>query len=137
MRRALERVLQWESGSIDAILSRSTPTPTQPKGEVTAQDRFSLARQVVSLKATFAKHAEAIGPEAREALVSEATRSAREAEESIIKMMPWLDDSERGEAIALLVELRTPLYGRLARLGDGRRVGEFGPGRPSSGRYSM
>ena len=40
-------------------------------------------------------------------------------------MMPWLDDSERGEAIALLVELRTPLYGRLARLGDdGRRVGE-------------
>ena len=39
-------------------------------------------------------------------------------------MMPGLDDSERGEAIALLVELRTPLYGRLARLGDGRRVGE-------------
>jgi hypothetical protein len=67
--------LQWESGSIDAILAGSPPTPTQPKGEVTAQDRFSLARQVVSLKATFAKHAEAMGPEAREALVSEATRS--------------------------------------------------------------
>jgi len=79
---------------------------------------------VVSLEATFAKHAEAMGPEAREALVSEPTRSAREAEESIIKMMPWLDDSERGEAIALHVELRTPLYGRLP-LGDGRRVGEF------------
>ena len=79
----------------------------------------------MSLEATFAKHAEAMGPEAREALVSEPTRSAREAEESIIKMMPWLDDSERGEAIALLVELRTPLCGRLPRLGDGRRVGEF------------
>lgn len=108
-RRALERVLQWESGSIDAILAGGVPTPAQPKSEVSAEDRFSLAKQVVSLKATFAKHADGVTPEAREALVAEITRSAREAEESIIKLMPWLDDRQRGEAIQLLVELRSPL----------------------------
>ena len=34
---------------------------------------------------------------------------AREAEQTIVKVMPWLDDAERGEAIELLVALRAPL----------------------------
>ena len=78
-----------------------------------------------------------MGPEAREALVSEPTRSAREAEESIIKMMPWLDDSERGEAIALLVELRTPSTGGYRGWGMVGVLVSFGPGANQSGRYSM
>jgi hypothetical protein len=41
--------------------------------------------------------------------MEQITRSAREAEESIIKLMPWLDDAERGEAIRLLGELRAPV----------------------------
>lgn len=41
--------------------------------------------------------------------MAEMANSAREAEETIVRMMPWLSDSERGEAIDLLVKLREPL----------------------------
>jgi hypothetical protein len=118
MRRALEDALEWESGSVDAILAGGPPTlrepkadtdATPPKPDAGAGDRFSLAKQVVALKNTFAQHAAGISDEARDALVEQITSSAREAEESIVKVMPWLDDTERGEAIELLVALRTPL----------------------------
>ena len=82
---------------------------TQPKAGAEAQDRFSLAKQVVALKTTFAQHAAGVSQEARDALVEQITRSAREAEQTIVKVMPWLDDAERGEAIELLVALRAPL----------------------------
>src|SRR3954451_23689937 len=51
MRRALERVLEWESGSVDAVIAgaRATAAETNP-AETSAVDRFALARQVVSLK---------------------------------------------------------------------------------------
>jgi hypothetical protein len=42
-------------------------------------------------------------------------RSAREAEESIIRMMAWLDDTDRDEAIDLLVELRNALRPNVTR----------------------
>lgn len=119
MRRALEDALEWESGSVDAILAGGPPTvkqpkadsdaPTRPKPDAEASDRFSLAKQVVALKATFTQHVAGVSHEARAALVDQITRSAREAEESIVKVMPWLDDTERGEAIELLVALRAPL----------------------------
>ncbi len=112
MRRALEDALEWEPGSIDAVLAGGSPAPAKLAAEAASTDhseRFSLAKQVVALKATFAKHADGVGPDAREALVAEITRSAREAEESLIKVMPWLDDTDRGEAIELLVQLRAEL----------------------------
>jgi transcriptional regulator with XRE-family HTH domain len=110
MRRALERVLEWESGSIDAILVGDVATPVAVKpSETAAADRFALARQVVSLKAAFAKHLEGMAADTRHALVAEVTRSAREAEESIITVMTWLDDTERGQAIELLAALREPI----------------------------
>jgi transcriptional regulator with XRE-family HTH domain len=110
MRRALERVLEWEPGSIDAILTGDVATPLQPKtSEAAAPDRFALARQVVSLKAAFAKHLDGMAADTRHALIAEVTRSAREAEESIVTVMPWLDDTERGQAIELLVALREPI----------------------------
>ena len=110
MRRALEDALQWESGSVDAVLAGDSPATAEPTAaDVDTQDRFSLARQVVALKATFARHADGVGVEARDALAAQIIRSAREAEESIVKLMPWLSDAERGEAIELLVQLRAAL----------------------------
>lgn len=110
-RRALEQALEWESGSIDDVLQGGSPTEARaPHGQAPPEsgDRFALAKQVLSMKATFAKHQDQIEPAARDALVGEITKSAREAEQAIIALMPWLDDQERGEAIALLGELRAP-----------------------------
>lgn len=111
LRRSLERVLKWESGSVEAVLEGGAPKviqqpitpapPTSPGG-----DRFALARRVLSMKETFGRHRDQMEPTAREALSEEIIRSAREAEEGIIALMPWLDEAERGEAISLLAELR-------------------------------
>jgi transcriptional regulator with XRE-family HTH domain len=109
-RRNLEQVLQWESGSIDAILAGGVPTPEQEKpSEPPESDRFWAARQVVSLKATFSRIREGMAGDAQEALLAEITRSAKEAEEAIVTVLPWLDDVERGVAIQLLVDLRAPI----------------------------
>lgn len=112
LRRSLERVLKWESGSIETVLEGgapkevqqpSTPSPPPPSP---GGDRFALARRVLSMKETFGKHRDQMEQSAREALSEEITRSAREAEGGIIALMPWLDEAERGEAISLLAELR-------------------------------
>lgn len=86
----------------------ATVVQTKPDS-ASAIDRFALARQVVSLKATLSKHLGGMADDTRRALVGEVTRSAREAEESIITVMPRLDDDERGQAIELLVALRDPI----------------------------
>ncbi|MDV3133354.1 helix-turn-helix domain-containing protein [Mycobacterium sp. 29Ha] len=110
MRRALERALEWGAGSIDAVIAGGAATVVQTKPDTaSAVDRFALARQVVSLKATLIKHLDGMADDTRRALVGEVTRSAREAEESIITVMPRLDDNERGQAIELLVTLRDPI----------------------------
>jgi hypothetical protein len=109
-RRNLEQVLLWESGSVDAILAGGVPTPQREKpSEPPESDRFWGARQVLSLKATFARIRGRMADDARAALLAEITRSAKEAEEAIVTMLPWLDDAERGVAIQLLLELRAPL----------------------------
>jgi transcriptional regulator with XRE-family HTH domain len=113
MRRALERVLEWESGSVDAVVADGVASPVLAKpAEASAVDRFALARQVVALKAAFVKHLGGMATDTRQALIAEVARSAREAEESIITVMPWLDSNERGEAIELLVALREPIESR-------------------------
>ncbi|OBB94636.1 hypothetical protein A5779_19510 [Mycolicibacterium peregrinum] len=117
LRRTLERAIEWESGSIDAVLEGGTATkvagaPRQHPGAhaerppQTGGDRFALAKRVLAMKSTFSKHRAQMERIAREALSEEITRSAREAEEGIIALMPWLDEAERGEAISLLAELR-------------------------------
>lgn len=115
---ALEKALQWESGSVNAILAGDSPTVVVPEPVVSmapahpaepTTDKFALARRVLALRDTFADHQATISPEARETLAAEMARSAREAEETIIRMMSWLDDTERGQAIDLLVELRNAL----------------------------
>jgi transcriptional regulator with XRE-family HTH domain len=130
----LERALEWEPGSIRAVLGGGVPTvvvhrvPDEPATTVRtddhapmtarsseAGDRFALAHHVLALRDTFAAHQGTIGQEAREALAAEMARSAREAEESIIRMMSWLEDSDRDEAIDLLVELRNALRPNVTR----------------------
>jgi transcriptional regulator with XRE-family HTH domain len=83
----------------------STDAPAGPD----AGDRFALARQIVALRSTLSEHQRSISAEARDALMTEIANSAREAEETIVRILPWLSDSERGEAIDLLVKLREPL----------------------------
>jgi transcriptional regulator with XRE-family HTH domain len=109
MRRALERALQWESGSIDAVLDGGAATPARPQPRAVPADRFAMARQVLSIKAEIARHTYGMEPRTRTGLVAVVTHSAREAEDAIINVLPWLDDTERGQAIALLVELRKPV----------------------------
>ncbi|MCX2715865.1 helix-turn-helix domain-containing protein [Mycolicibacterium sp. J2] len=88
-----------------------TPTDSSPPSpkQLDGGDRFALARQILALRSALSEHQRAISPEAREALMSEMANSAREAEEAIVRIMPWLDEGERGEAIQLLVKLREPL----------------------------
>jgi transcriptional regulator with XRE-family HTH domain len=120
--QGLERALRWKPGSVAAVIGGGSPTlAASPKGikhrpppvpAVAGEgsgDRFALAHHVLALRDTFAAHQSTIGQDAREALAAEVARSAREAEESIIRMLPWLDDTDRSEAIDLLVKLRNTL----------------------------
>lgn len=138
----IERALEWEPGSVAATVAGGKPTPIKaerarkPPNErianrvhpapdtradsqppVPAQldggDRFAFARQILALRSALSEHQREISPEAREALMSEMANSAREAEEAIVRIMPWLDEGERGEAIQLLVKLREPLGDRI------------------------
>lgn len=115
-RRALERAIEWDVGSVDAVLEGADPRPLGTVETVSggpaaqsmaaAAERFAMAERVVKMKRAFASHRDNIGEPAREALEEEITRSARETEEAIIKMMPWLGDEDRGVAIRILAELR-------------------------------
>jgi hypothetical protein len=100
-------------GSIEAVLEggppkeiQQSPTSSVPPPPAPGSDRFALARRVLSMKETFGKHRDQMETSAQTALSEEITRSAREAEAGIIALMPWLDETERGEAIGLLAELR-------------------------------
>lgn len=95
----------------DYPTSEATRTDNPPPAltQLDGGDRFALARQILALRSALSEHQRAISPEAREALMSEMANSAREAEEAIVRLMPWLDEGERGEAIQLLVKLREPL----------------------------
>lgn len=86
-----------------------TDTPPAAPAPIDSGDRFALARQILALRSALAEHQRAISPDAREVLMTEMANSAREAEEAIVRIMPWLDENERGEAIGLLVNLREPL----------------------------
>jgi transcriptional regulator with XRE-family HTH domain len=108
VRRALERVLQWETGPTRRP-DGGVPTLARPRPDAAAADRFAMARQVLEMRAELVRQSHGMQPRAREGLLAQITRSARQAEDSIIKVLPWLEDDERGEAIALLGQLRAPV----------------------------
>jgi transcriptional regulator with XRE-family HTH domain len=109
MRRALERALQWESGSVDAVLEGGSATVARLQPQAATADRFAMARQVLSMKEAVTRHTLTMDPRSRAALNAEFKEAARDAEDAIIKVLGWLDDTERGEAIELLGQLRTEI----------------------------
>lgn len=106
LRRSLERTLEWAAGSVDEVLAGGAPSAQDASAPVSAQG-FAAARQVLSFKKVLDAVSDRIDPDALARLEAEITRAARESEQAIAALMPSLDDDERGEAIALLAELRS------------------------------
>lgn len=106
LRRSLERVLSWQSGSIEAILDGGTAALVEPMQQVTVGQLFDLAQRVLALlKAAVRTH----DADPSEVARAELTAVARETETTILELMPHLDDTQRGKAVELLAELRTSL----------------------------
>jgi DNA-binding XRE family transcriptional regulator len=106
LRRSLERVLSWQSGSIDAILAGDMAAPVEPTQQVTVGQLFQLAQRVLALlKTAVSTH----GANMSEAERVELIAVARETESTILELMPRLDDIQRGKAVELLAGLRTSL----------------------------
>lgn len=119
LRRALERAIDWEAGSIDTVLEGGTPrvlgtsaamgaraAPAGTDTAAAAAERFAMAQRLIKMRHAFAEHREAMTENARVAMHDEFTAAAREIEEAIVWMLPWLGDHDRAEAIRILAELR-------------------------------
>lgn len=123
MRRALERAIDWETGSIDDILDGSSPRPRPPTATVAeartaspangprpapnAAERFTAAEHLIKMRRTFTTHRDNIGETARAAIEAEFASAARELEDAMVWMLPWLGEGERAAAIRILGELRS------------------------------
>lgn len=116
LRRALERALEWQDGSVDAVLEGKSPRvvnaaggpPSSLSGETarTAAERFAVARRLVKMRQAFAEHRDDMSVAARTAMEEEFSAASRETEEALIWVLPWLGDEERTEAIRILAELK-------------------------------
>ncbi len=118
LRRALERAIEWQDGSIDAVLDGSAPrvitapgagAATPPVSGDTARataERFAVAQRLVTMRQAFLEHRDHMSEAARTAMDDEFSAASRETEEALIWMLPWLGDDERAEAIRILAELR-------------------------------
>ncbi|SOJ57064.1 hypothetical protein MSIMFB_04542 [Mycobacterium simulans] len=118
LRRALERALEWQDGSVDAVLDGSPPRtvtapgtgPAPPTVSAdtarAAAERFAVAQRLVKMRQAFLEHRDHMPEAARTAMDAEFTAASRETEEALIWMLPWLGDDERAEAIRILAELR-------------------------------
>lgn len=124
VRRALERAIEWQPGSIDVVLEGGLPIPREAAagGEAAAApgappvgpagqnpqamaERFARARWIIKMRRSFAQHRDGMQAEARTALDEEFAAAAREMEEALIWMLPWIKDDVRAEAIQILAEL--------------------------------
>jgi transcriptional regulator with XRE-family HTH domain len=119
LRRALERAIQWQEGSVDAILEGGAPRVVgiasvkdippvalaAPVGTEAAQ-RFAMAERLIKMRQAFADYRDQMTATARGAMEEEFTAAAREIEEALIWMLPWLGNEERAAAIRILAQLR-------------------------------
>jgi transcriptional regulator with XRE-family HTH domain len=118
LRRALERALEWQEGSVDAVLDgnrprvisaagpAATPPPVNVDTARAAAERFAVAQRLVTMRQAFLKHRDHMTQEARTAMDEEFRAASRETEDALIWMLPWLADDERAEAIRILAQLR-------------------------------
>jgi transcriptional regulator with XRE-family HTH domain len=120
-RRALERAIEWDVGSIDAVLEGGTPRPLATIGAVgaplapppagqeatsTAAERFAMAERLIKMRQAFATHREHIPEDTQQAMQDEFVAAAREIEDAMVRMLQWLGDDERAAAYRILAELR-------------------------------
>lgn len=121
LRRALERAIEWETGSVEAVLDGSPPRPRPtvtaadartaspaigPMSAANAAERFTMAEHLIKMRRTFATHRDNMGKTARAAIEEDFANAAREMEDAMVYMLPWLGDEERAAAIRILGELR-------------------------------
>ena len=128
-RRALERALGWEPGSVDeAIDGGRQPRPAD--GTAAAEDRlpglpqvtevpgapeepssFSAARSVLAMKRLIPTMRDRLEPAQFEELCANLLDSQRQAEIAVTQAMQFIvkDDAKRREAAQLLYELQQPL----------------------------
>lgn len=118
LRRALERALEWQDGSVDAVLDGNRPrvvnvagtgaTPPVVNADTAraAAERFAVARRLVTMRQAFLEHRDHMTEAARAAMDDEFSAAAHETEEALIWMLQWLPDDERAEAIRILAQLR-------------------------------
>jgi transcriptional regulator with XRE-family HTH domain len=119
LRRALERAIDWEAGSIDTVLEGGAPrvlgtaaamgqraAPVGSDAAAAAAERFAMAERLMKMRQAFANHRDSMTETARVAMGEEFTAAAREIEEAMVWMLPWLGDGDRASAIRILGELR-------------------------------
>lgn len=121
LRRALERAIEWETGSVEAVLDGSPPRPLPtvtaadarsaspaqgPTSATNAAERFAMAERLIKMRRTFAAHCDTMPETARTAIEEDFANAAREMEDAMVWMLPWLGDEERAAAIRILGELR-------------------------------
>ncbi|MEE6140640.1 helix-turn-helix domain-containing protein [Mycobacterium sp. 050128] len=118
LRRALERALEWQEGSVEAVLDGSRPRTVNATGTAgapptvsadtarAAAERFAVAQRLITMRQTFLEHRDHMPEAARTAMEAEFSAASHETEEALIWMLTWLGDDERTEAIRILAELR-------------------------------
>ncbi len=120
-RRALERAIEWDVGTIDAVLEGAAPrvlgtatgasAPPAPatgrEATSAAAERFAMAERLIKMRQAFTNHRDDMTETARVAMEEEFTAAAREIEEAMVWTLPWLGDEERAAAIRILAELRS------------------------------
>ena len=132
-RRALERALAWETGSLDAALAAGTPPPPLPGTEplvpevksnkplpadtdaaapADGSDPFAHARRVLATLDAYRTLRAGLGDDSPlEGALAELLRTQRDAEVAVGRQMQWVaeDDDKRREAAQLIVALQQPL----------------------------
>ena len=74
-----------------------------------------MAERLIKMRQAFANHRDHIPEDTQQAMQDEFTAAAREIEDAMVRMLPWLGDDERAAAIRILAELRGGLTERLPR----------------------
>lgn len=118
LRQSLEKAIEWEPGSVDAVLSGQAPriaasnkVPDRPTAdsrepEMVAAQRFAVVQRLLKMRQAFVQHRDEMPEPVRAAMQDEVAAASHETVEALIWMLPWLGDAERAEAIRILAELQ-------------------------------
>lgn len=120
LRQALEKAIEWEPGSVDAVLQGGAPriaAADKLVGPPVAEARdaakrwtatIAVVQRLLKMRRTFVEHRDEIPETVRAAMEEEVAAASRETVEALIWMLPWLGEADRAEAIRILAELQQP-----------------------------